>query len=226
MVSYVLILVTILAALIYLLLTQPARKSAALLVNGGPLLLIIIGALLTLFRRGLIGMPLVFIGITWWRRTRAPQPIKTSATRKSTVRSASLEMELDHDTGELDGRILTGRLEGALLSTLSEAELLLFHEEIQADPDGVALLESYLQRYHSGWQERTRSTFSGGSGASGSGEMSRQEAYEVLGVAPGASREEILEAWRRLIKRVHPDSGGSAFLTNKLNTARYVLLGE
>jgi curved DNA-binding protein CbpA len=56
--------------------------------------------------------------------------------------------------------------------------------------------------------------------------MSRQEAYEVLGVAPGASREEILEAWRRLIKRVHPDSGGSAFLTNKLNTARYVLLGE
>ncbi|MGA7277833.1 MAG: DnaJ domain-containing protein [Desulfocapsaceae bacterium] len=226
MVSYVLILGGILAALIYLLLTQPARKSAALLVNGGPLLLIIVGALLTLFRRGLIGMPLVFIGITWWRRTRAPQPIKTSATRKSTVRSASLEMELDHDTGELDGRILTGRLEGALLSSLSEAELLLFHEEIKADPDGAALLESYLQRYHPGWQERTQSTFSGGSGASGSGEMSRQEAYEVLGVAPGASREEILEAWRRLIKRVHPDSGGSAFLTNKLNTARYVLLGE
>ncbi len=226
MVYYILILIGLLAALFYLLLTQPAQKSAALLVNGGPLLLIVIGGLLTLFRRGLIGMPLIFIGVTWWRRTRAPQPIKTQGARKSTVRSASLEMELDHDTGELDGRVLTGRLEGALLSTLSEAELLSFHAEIQADPDGVALLESYLQRYHPGWQERTRSSYSGGSGATGSGEMSRQEACEVLGVAPDASREEILEAWRRLIKRVHPDSGGSAFLTNKLNTARYVLLGE
>lgn len=226
MVSYILILIGLLAALLYLLLTQPAQKSAALLVNGGPLLLIVIGALLTLFRRGLIGMPLIFIGITWWRRTRAPQPIKTQGGRKSTVRSSSLKMELDHDTGELDGRVLTGRLEGSLLSSLSEAELLSFHEAIQADPDGVALLESYLQRYHPGWQERAQSSSSAESGASGSGEMSRQEAYEVLGIAPGASREEILEAWRRLIKRVHPDSGGSAFLTNKLNSARYVLLGE
>jgi curved DNA-binding protein CbpA len=56
--------------------------------------------------------------------------------------------------------------------------------------------------------------------------MSMQEAYQVLGVAPGSTREEILEAWRRLIKRVHPDHGGSAFLTTKINMAKSVLLGD
>lgn len=135
-------------------------------------------------------------------------------------------MELDHDTGELDGRVLTGRLEGALLSSLSEDQLLSLRQEIHLDPDGIALLDSYLERYHPGWQERAGSSSAEGKGSSFSGEMTRQEAYEVLGVEPGASREEILEAWRRLVKRVHPDSGGSAFLTAKLNAAKDVLLGD
>ncbi len=226
MAAYGLILISLLAALFYLLLTQPAQKSATILVNGGPLFLIVTGAMLTLFRRGVIGIPLILIGITWWRRTRALKPIKSPDSRKSTVRSSSLEMVLDHDTGELDGRVLTGRLEGTQLSSLSEDELLSFRREIESDLDGLALLDSYLERYHSGWQNRAQNSSSGWNGASNSGEMSQQEAYEVLGVAPGASREEILEAWRRLIKRVHPDSGGSAFLTAKLNTAKYVLLRE
>jgi len=54
--------------------------------------------------------------------------------------------------------------------------------------------------------------------------MSRQEAYQILGVEPGASQQEIHQAWRRLIKAVHPDHGGSAFLTAKINTAKDVLL--
>lgn len=226
MVTYVFILIGLLVALFYLLITQPAQKSAAMLVRGGPLFLIVTGAVLTLLRRGVVGLPLIFIGVTWWRRTHGPTPIKTPGGRKSKVRSSSLEMELDHDTGELDGRILTGTLAGARLSTLSEDQLLSLHLEMQSDPDGVALLESYLERYHPGWQERARSSSSQGRGPSVSGEMSRKEAYEILGVAPGASREEILEAWRRLIKRVHPDSGGSAFLTEKLNAAKEVLLGD
>jgi DnaJ-domain-containing protein 1 len=226
MAFYLLILLVVLAILLYLLLTQPAKRLASLLVNGGPLLLIGIGALLTIFRRGLIGMPLMFIGIKWWRHSRTTQPFKRQKERKSTVRSSSLEMELDHDTGELDGRVLSGALAGTRLSTLSEAELLSFYKEIQADTDGVALLQSYLDRYHPGWHERAQGGSSAGRAATGSAEMSREEACEVLGVEADASREEILEAWRRLIKRVHPDKGGSAFLTNKLNTAKDVLLGE
>lgn len=226
MASYGLILIGLLAALFYVLLTQPAQKSATILVNGGPILLIVTGVVLTLLRRGAIGIPLIWIGIMWRRRTRPVTPITAPGSRRSTVRSPSLEMELDHDTGDLDGRVLTGRLEGAKLSSLSETELLFFLLEIQSDPDGHALLESYLERYYPGWQDRAQSSSSGWNGASNSGEMSQQEAYEVLGLAPGASREEILETWRRLIKKVHPDSGGSAFLTAKLNAAKYVLLGE
>jgi curved DNA-binding protein CbpA len=54
--------------------------------------------------------------------------------------------------------------------------------------------------------------------------MTRQEAYQILGLEPGASQEEIHQAWRRLIKAVHPDHGGSAFLTTKINAAKDVLL--
>ena len=55
--------------------------------------------------------------------------------------------------------------------------------------------------------------------------MSREEAYAVLGLPAGATRDEIQLAYRRLIQRVHPDQGGSADLAARLNRARDVLLG-
>ncbi|MGI9535841.1 MAG: DnaJ domain-containing protein [Desulfocapsaceae bacterium] len=226
MTFYVFLFIGFLFALLYLILTQPAKKSAAFLINVGPVVLIVIGVLLTLFRRGALGLPLIFIGVTWWRRTRPLRPISPAGGRRSTVRSSFLEMELDHDTGDLDGRVLNGSKEGSRLSDLSEDELLSLHLEFQSDPESNALLESYLERYHPGWQERVKSGSSGWNGSTESGQMSRQEAYEILGVSPDASREEILDAWRRLIKRVHPDSGGSAFLAAKINAAKSALLGE
>ncbi|MDG4551249.1 MAG: DnaJ domain-containing protein [Candidatus Contendobacter sp.] len=57
------------------------------------------------------------------------------------------------------------------------------------------------------------------------GAMDRAEAYQVLGLQPEASREEIQAAYRRLIQRVHPDHGGSSYLAARLNRARDVLLG-
>jgi curved DNA-binding protein CbpA len=56
--------------------------------------------------------------------------------------------------------------------------------------------------------------------------MTRKEALNVLGLEEGASEREILEAHRRLMQRVHPDRGGSAFLAQQLNEARRVLLDE
>ena len=226
MAFYVFLFIGLLFALLYLLLTQPAQKSAAFLVNAGPILLIVTGVLLTMFRRGALGLPLIFIGVTWWRRTRPMRPISPVGGRTSTVRSAFLEMELDHDTGELDGRVLSGTMEGRRFSDLSEDELLSLHLEFQSDSESTALLESYLERYHPGWQERIKSGSSKWNGTTETGQMSRQEACEILGVSTDASREEILDAWRRLIKRVHPDSGGSAFLAAKINTAKSTLLGD
>ena len=111
--------------LFWFVLNNPAPKSAAVLITAGPIILMAVGALLTFFRRGMIGMPLLFIGLSWWRRNRSMRPADYSGGQKSTVRSADLEMELDHDTGDIDGRVLTGQLKGTLLSSLGEEEL--FH---------------------------------------------------------------------------------------------------
>ncbi len=54
--------------------------------------------------------------------------------------------------------------------------------------------------------------------------MSVEEAYEVLGLEPGASDEDIREAHHRLMRMVHPDLGGSDYLATKINRARDVLL--
>jgi hypothetical protein len=222
---FYLILLVLVAICLYLLITSPARQSAAALVGAGPPVLIVAGVLLTLFQRGAIGIPLIVLGFSWWQRNRARRPINPGGGRKSTVRSASLEMELDHDTGEMDGWVLTGRMRGASLSSLDEEELLWLYREIQSDADSAALLESFLDRYHPAWRDRVDAdSFGKQQGASGFAGMTRQEAYQILGLEPGASQEEIHQAWRRLIKGVHPDSGGSAFLAAKINAARDVLL--
>jgi DnaJ family protein C protein 19 len=62
-------------------------------------------------------------------------------------------------------------------------------------------------------------------GSSRSGVMSRQEAYEVLGLHPGASELEIKEAHHRLMRGAHPDAGGSDWLAARINQARDILLG-
>lgn len=222
---YIILLLFVGFCLFWLILTSPAHKSAAFLTSAGPLILIAVGGLLTLARRGVIGMPLIFIGLSWWRRKRATRPATYSGGQKSTVRSASLEMELDHDTGEIDGRVLTGRMMGTRLSSLNVEEVLALYQEICSDVDSAALLESFLDRYHPNWRESVDpDSFRKQDSGSGFEGMSRQEAYQILGVEPGASQQEIHQAWRRLIKGVHPDHGGSAFLTAKINAAKDVLL--
>jgi DnaJ domain len=60
----------------------------------------------------------------------------------------------------------------------------------------------------------------------GGGAMTEAEAYQVLGLAPGASPAEIRAAHRRLMRAAHPDAGGSDWLAARLNQARDVLLGR
>jgi hypothetical protein len=222
---YIILLLFMGIGLFWLILNSPAHKGAAFLTNAGPLILMAVGTLLTFSRRGVIGMPLIFIGLSWWRRNRSRRPATYSGGRKSTVRSVNLEMELDHDTGEIDGRVLAGRMKGARLSSLNEEELLSLYQEICSDADTAALLVSFLDRYHPNWRESVDpDSFKKRDSASGFEGMSRKEAYQILGLEPGASQQEIHQAWRRLIKGVHPDHGGSAFLTAKINAAKDVLL--
>jgi len=55
--------------------------------------------------------------------------------------------------------------------------------------------------------------------------LSRKEALEVLDLQEGASKEQIEKAFKRILKAVHPDVGGSSFLTKQVNLARDTLLG-
>jgi DnaJ-domain-containing protein 1 len=95
------------------------------------------------------------------------------------------------------------------------------------DPESQNLLAAYLDRRHPGWRENHAGGASAGrGGAARSGKMAEEEAYQVLGLQPGASPEEIVRAHRGLMKKLHPDQGDSTstYLAARVNEAKDVLL--
>lgn len=150
---------------------------------------------------------------------------KPSGGQTSQVRTAMLEMQLDHDSGDMDGTVLAGRFEGSRLNDLEPEALRDFWSETAADGQSRALVEAYLDRRLPGWREDFQANGAQGHGRpASSGSMTNEEAYEILGLAPGAGDAEIRTAHRRLMKRLHPDHGGTAFLAAKLNEAKDTLL--
>lgn len=222
---YFALAVALIGGLAWGFVSTPAHRLATTLRTGLPLLIAALGGVLILAGRGGIGVPLAAIGLGLWQRGRGVGHAPSAPGRKSTVRSAALEMILDHDTGEMDGKVLSGSLEGELLSRLDGDALQRIYHEIAADRESVELLEAYLDRRMPGWREHANAHEASGQGATpGAGAMTKQEAYQVLGLEPGASKEDVRKAWRRLMKTAHPDHGGSAFLAAKINAAKEILL--
>ncbi|MCL2427808.1 MAG: DnaJ domain-containing protein [Alphaproteobacteria bacterium] len=98
----------------------------------------------------------------------------------------------------------------------------------------LSFLYPLLRQHWSSWRARAGLGQQGGQGpAPGSeaprsragGPMSSEEAYDVLGLKPGASEEDIQAAYRRLMRAAHPDRGGSDWVAARVNQARDVLLG-
>lgn len=179
--------------------------------------------------------PLFFGGLMLLRRYRAmSRAAGWNATadggnvtgRTSEVRTATLRMTLDHDTGDLEGDILQGPFRGRSLADLSEADLFSLRDDcLSRDQESVQLVETYLdRRLGPDWRRGREESESPPPAASGP--MSREEAFAVLGLEPGASDSEIREAHHRLMKRLHPDQGGSTFLATKINQAKDLLLGD
>jgi hypothetical protein len=142
----------------------------------------------------------------------------------SRVRSAFLEMELDHDSGAMRGRILAGRYAGDALDALDPPTLIGLIGEI--DNDSRQLLMAYLDRREPRWREHAERDAEawGASNATPGGKMTEEEAYQILGLQPGVSAQEIGRAHRSLMKKLHPDQGGSTYLAARVNEAKDVLL--
>lgn len=159
---------------------------------------------------------------TFARNARGPSPGQSSQ-----VETRFLSMVLNHDTGEMEGEILEGRFAGRRLSDLPPNDLVeLWRECAAADEQSMAVLETYMDRvYGSEWREAAAGGHDGQRRSRGAGgAMTVDEAYEVLGVAPGASPEEIEQAYRRMMLKMHPDQGGSDYLAAKINEAKELLL--
>lgn len=197
-------------------------------IVGGFAALIALAALL--FRRIDIAMIVGALAASVLLRGRIGQfsfdSIGSSKANTSKVKSRYLDMELDHDTGELSGRVLDGQYAGWDLLDLGEYETRALIEEIGHDAESVNLLESWLDTNRAGWREyfAEQGAENANSGTGGTSSDPVAEAYAVLGLRPGAGADEIKAAHRELMKGVHPDRGGSEFLAAKINDARDLLL--
>ncbi|MGP0105385.1 DnaJ domain-containing protein [Rhodoblastus sp.] len=161
-----------------------------------------------------------------WRKIFERRP---PGRRASQIRTAFLDMTLDHASGEVDGTVLSGAFAGMRLNAMTRDEILRLREDCAAlDPDSVLVLDNYLdRRFPGGGAAGERDAHAGrqGSGQQGQwrsrgGEMSEQEAYQTLGLRPGASAEEIVRAHRRLMKERHPDHGGTTDDAARINQAK------
>jgi DnaJ domain len=146
-----------------------------------------------------------------------------SGGQASRVRSRFFEMTLDHDSGALTGLIVSGPNAGRSLQEFDLPALLGMFPEL--DNESVPLLESYLDRRFPAWRQNAQGDAAGGQRRAASGsKMTDEEAYQILGLKPGAGRDEIGRAHRALMKKLHPDQGGSTYLAARVNEAKEVLL--
>lgn len=234
-----LLLLLALLAVAYLVLRQlralpPQRRRQAYVKYGLAAALLVTVALAATGRMHWLGA--AFTGLLVVLRQLAPVLIRLfpllaslrgraapSAGRTSTVASALLRMQLDHDSGALSGEVLAGEFQGWQLADMDRGQL----ERLLAfcrteDQDSAQLLLGYLRQRFAG------EAFDGGSGPApdSGGRMGRAEALAVLGLDEGASTADIQAAHRRLMQKLHPDRGGNDYLAAKVNLARDVLLGQ
>jgi hypothetical protein len=241
MIAYFFLGVVLLAVLLLLIKTIASIETALLakLLKGFAIAFAVAGVVYIVVagRAGIIAaaVPIFVPFLVFWLRRRRSlagagswEPgSRPHGSGRSDVETAFFAMSLDHATGRLDGWIKKTRFAGRRLSELARNELLQLRREVAGDADSVSVLEAFLDRTQGtawrgpgdGEQERTSDAGSGG------GAMTREEAYEILGLKPGAKEAEIRDAHHRLMKKLHPDQGGSDYLAARVNRARDILLG-
>jgi hypothetical protein len=156
----------------------------------------------------------------WPRWRRGWAPVAGPATP---IETPYIRMRFDHASGTMSGIVRRGPFQGRDLAKLSRDQLLaLWRECCAQDEQGAAMLEAYLDREIPDWcqtriDDADTTTHTGDA-------MTPEEALAVLGLSPGAGKAEIRAAYRRLMAKLDPENGGSAYLAAKLNQAQEILL--
>jgi hypothetical protein len=205
-------------------------KWAALVVGGGLALYLLVTG-----KGGQALMLAVVLGplaLRFWNQAKAARTFSRGGRpgegSASEVATAWLRMRLDHDTGTMSGTVLAGEFKGRELAELALPDLIGLWLSLRAeDPESVPLLEAWMdRRFGEAWRDAAAEAAGEGEAPrAAGGPLSRADALAILGLKEGATREEIREAHRRLMRAAHPDRGGSDWLAARINEARDVLLG-
>ncbi len=159
-----------------------------------------------------------------WMRRGGGAAAQPSPGQSSSIRTAFLELTLDHDSGALTGAVLRGRFQGRRIESLDQAALIaLWRETAAEDPPSAQLVETCLERSFPDWRDDAAAA---AAPAAPSGAMSRAEALRILGLEGEPTPAQITEAHHRLMMAHHPDRGGSAYLAAMINEAKRVLTGS
>lgn len=204
---------------------NPAALARGIKTGGG---VVVLAAAAYLMSRGaaILAIPLGLLGtwLLWGQGTIGSTG--PSHGQISSITTDHLEVQLDHDTGLVTGRVRKGMFANRRIEGLQPAELALLWQDCRfTDQRSAQILETYLDKVHPSWQaDMARGEAEMASGPDGT--MSEKEALEILGLEKGASEEDVRKAHRELMMRLHPDRGGSTYLASKVNEAKAILLGE
>ena len=225
----VILVTALLGALIFLSFAR--RKSIAGARQGLTLGLLVLGVIIVValgvrYHWGiglLAALPLLF---RVWRQIQAMSGrYSPSAGQTSTVETQYIRMVIDHDSGEMTGTVLKGDYAGAAIETLDlEALLTVLASCRVGDAQGARVLETFIEHKFPGEFEAHEDGEGHSQDRDSGAPLSRRQALDVLGLEEGASEDEIVEAHRRLMQKLHPDRGGSSFLAAQINRAKDTLL--
>ncbi len=177
-----------------------------------------IGAMIPIVRRSIPLLLRYFPLVQQYIRTQPQQ--RPSSNNTSEVKTAILDMTLDHDSDRLHGEVISGPFSGHQLDSLELEQLQsLMSYCHQQDKDSAKLLMSYLNhRFGNQWQTSPPS--------GGDGNLTEDSAYAVLGLHRGASKKDVIQAHRKMMQKVHPDRGGSDYLAAQINQAKDILISK
>jgi hypothetical protein len=193
----------------------------------GVIALVVVSGKVSLLWMVLLGL------LPWMRRLKAynaqAKDLRGPAKGQQVdLRTAFVVIYRNPETGDMDGRVLQGPNRGKLLSELSiDALVTLYEAAVIEDRDSALAIEAYLDRMHGGlWRAKSQSASDDTPQPAITAGMSRAEAYDALGLQPGASRGEIERACEHLLRQGHPNETVAREIAEKVARAKAILLEE